>query len=71
MTMTGDGLFAAVKAALPAATDTAIPEAHLKPLCTAIVAYIKANAVVAVPATGLVSAAPSSPVTGAATGTIS
>ena len=71
MAITGDGLFAAVKAALPEATDEALQEAHLKPLCTAIVDYLKANAVVVVPATGLVSAAPSSPVTGAAQGSIS
>jgi len=72
MPITGDGLFLAVKTALPVAQDLAMQEANLKPICTAIIDYIKANSVVTVtvtvPALGLISAAPSAPVTGVAAG---
>jgi hypothetical protein len=69
MAMTGDGLFQAVKAALAPAQDLALQEAALKPMCTAIIDYIKSNGQISVPALGLV--APNGPVTGSATGTIS
>lgn len=70
MAMTGDGLFNAVKAALGVAQDAALQEAALKPICQAIVDYIKSNGAVSVtvtvPGTGLV--APNGPVTGSASG---
>lgn len=48
MTMTGDGLFAAVVAALGAAEDPELQELVLKPICNALVTYIQSNAVVTV-----------------------
>lgn len=70
MAMTGDGLFAAVKAALGPAQDEALQEAALKPICNAIVSYIQGNASLSVPGDGLV--APNGAVTGTSTtGTIS
>lgn len=48
MAMTGDGLFAAVVAALGVAQDGDIQEAALKPICQAIVTYIQTNAIVTV-----------------------
>ena len=69
MAMTGDGLFNAVKAALAPAQDAALQEAALKPICTAIVAYIQGNGVVTSPGAGLLDAE-GRPVAGSATGTI-
>jgi hypothetical protein len=69
MTMTGAGLFAAVKTKLGTVQDSAIQEAALKPMCEAIIEYITGNAAVSVsvPAAGIV--APNGPCTGTASGT--
>ncbi len=70
MAMTGAGMKAVVKAKLEAKQQVFLDDTILQALCEGIVEYIQANAQVPVPATGLISGAPSAPVTGQATGTV-
>lgn len=69
MTMTGAGLYSAVAAALGTAQDAAMQQAALKPICDAIVAYIKSNATVTVTVTSVSGVTTGTGVSGPGTGT--
>ena len=71
MAMNGTTLGDAIYSAIQGLHGSTNPQAIWETIGAQIVAHIEANAIVAVPASGLVSGNPGSPVTGAATGTIS